>query len=140
VKGYLLIEAGGARYGLPVDDVREVIELGAVHPAPSAHAAVLGVTQVGGRFVPLVHLRALVERGAASGEPGRTGVVVRCGTRRIVLAVDDADTVIREAPVSVPEGLDLPWAAGVGRYQGDLVPIVDMQALAERLVSNSVGG
>jgi chemotaxis signal transduction protein len=139
VKGYLLIEAGGARYGLSVDDVREVIEVGSVHPAPSAHAAVLGVTQVAGRFIPLVHLRALVEREETCGEPGKTGVVVRCGAQRVVLAVDDADTVIREAPESVPEGLELPWAAGVARYEGDLVPIVDMEVMAERLLSVSAG-
>jgi purine-binding chemotaxis protein CheW len=137
MKGYLLVEAGGTRYGLRLADVRQVLDLETVYPAPGSHPAMLGVIRVGGRFCPLVHLAALIERGRGADEKLETGVVARCGEQLVVLAVDDADTVVREEPEPVPDGWELHWAGGVAHREGGLVPVLDMDVLAERLVSVS---
>lgn len=135
MNGYLLVEAGGARYGVALADVRQVIELPQPHAAPSMHRAVLGVIQAGGRLMPLVDLGALVELDRAPAPDATLGVVTRCAERLVVLAVDDVEAVVRENPEPLPAGWDLPWASGVARQGETLVPVIDMDVLTERLVS-----
>jgi chemotaxis signal transduction protein len=140
VKGYLLVEEGGTRYGLRLEDVREVFDLESVHPAPRSHPSVVGLVRVRGRLMPLVHLGALLEGVEAPEGHGATGVVTRCGDQNVVLAVHDADTVVREAPEPAPDGWELPWAGAVARRDDVLIPVLDMDFLAERLMSVNPGG
>lgn len=132
MKGYLLVRAENAGYGFRIADVEQVLDLSEVYPAPGLVPAVRGVTVVAGRLVPLVHLVALLTRGAPPAERRATGVVVRCPDLPVVFEVDDVDHVVVEDPLPVPEGWRLPWAGGVAQGSG-LIPILDVDALAERL-------
>ena len=130
-----MVEAGGIRYGVRLADVRQVIELTKAYAAPSRHPAVLGVIQTGGRLMPLIDLAALVETDRDPAPGAALGVVTLCAERLVTLAVDEAETVVRQDPEPVPAGWDLPWASGVAREGDALVPVIDMDVLAERLVS-----
>ena len=138
-RGYLLVRADGKPYGLPLARVVEVGDLGEVLDVPRALAAVRGLTPLRGRLVPLVHLGALLGQRPAPPERGRAVVVVELrtggegGVRRVALEVDDADDVVREAAFPVPRGASLPWASGVARRKGALVPILDLEALGDRI-------
>src|SRR6266545_1279699 len=130
-RGYLLVRVDGREYGLPLARVLEVSDLGEVLDVPRALAAVRG------RLVPLVHLGALLGDRPAPPERGRTAVLVELGAgegvRSVALEVDDADDVVREAALPVPRDESLPWAAAVARRRGGLVPILDLEALGERI-------
>lgn len=138
MKGYLLVRVDGKPYGLPVGRVLEVADAGEVLDVPRAVPAVRGLTPLRGRLVPLVHLGAFLNgRAAPPDERGRTVVLVELGQRQVAFEVDDADAVIRERALPVPGegGQSLPWAAGVGvaAADGALVPILDLDALGDRL-------
>lgn len=138
MKGYLLVRAEGRLYGLPVGRVLEVADAGAVLDVPRALPAVRGLTPLRGRLVPLIHLAALLAGGAAPAEPGRTVVLVELGGgggggRQVAFEVDDADAVVREPALPVPRGQSLPWAVGVAEQNGTLVPILDLEALGDRI-------
>jgi hypothetical protein len=70
-------------------------------------------------------------------ERGQAAVLVQLGAgeglRQVAFEVDDADDVVREAALPVPRGESLPWAAGVARRKGALVPILDLDALGDRI-------
>jgi len=127
-RGYLLVRVAGQHYGLPLARVLEVGDLGEVLDVPRALAAVRGVTPLRGRLVPLIHLGALLGERAPPPERGRAAVLVQLGAgdgmRHVAFEVDDADDVVRES---------LPWAAAVARRKGVLVPILDLDALGDRL-------
>lgn len=133
--GFLMVRAGKRPYGLPLDRVVEVADLSEVLEVPRAEAAVRGLIPLRGRLVPLVHLAAFLGRRAPPTERGRAAVLVRLGGagRFIAFEVDDADEVVREAPLPLPEGASLPWAAGVAPREDGLVPILDLEALGERI-------
>ena len=136
-RGYLLVRVDGKAYGLPLARVLEVGDLGEVLDVPRALAAVRGVTPLRGRLVPLVHLGALLGERSPPAERGRAAVLVQLGAgeglRQVALEVDDADDVVRDTALPVPPGESLPWAAGVARRRGALVPILDLDALGDRI-------
>ena len=131
--GYLLVHAEGKAYGLPLARVLEVGDLGVVMDVPRSMAAVRGLTPLRGRLVPLIHLGALLGERAAPGEKGRAAVLVELGSRVVAFEVDDADEVVREAALPVPGGEHLPWAVGVARRDSGLIPILDLDALGDRI-------
>ena len=138
MKGYLLVRAGGKAYGLPVARVLEVGDATEVLSVPKSVPAVRGLTPLRGRLVPLVHLGAFLAGAAAPLEPAggaRTVVLVVLGAsgKQVAFEVDDADAVVREQPLPVPRGQTLPWAAGVAERKDGLVPILDLDALGERI-------
>ena len=137
MKGYLLVRSEGRAYGLPVGRVLEVGDATEVLQIPRKLPAVRGLTPLRGRLVPVVHLGALMAERPAPETRGRTAVLVELGAgegaRAVALEVDDADDVVREAALPVPPGESLPWASGVARRRGALIPILDLDALGERL-------
>jgi chemotaxis signal transduction protein len=133
VKGYLLVRAEGRAYGLPVGRVLEVADAGQVLDVPRTLPAVRGLTPLRGRLVPLIHLGAFLSGRAAPAEAGRTVVLVELRGRQVAFEVDDADAVVREQSMPVPRGQSLPWASGVAEQNGQLVPILDLEALGDRI-------
>jgi chemotaxis signal transduction protein len=132
--GYLLVRVEGRPFGLPLAAVREVEDLGEVLEVPRALVSLRGLAPLRGRLVPLVHLGALLGDRSPPVERGRTAVVVElAGGRCIALEVDDADAVVRDPGLAVPDTEALPWASGVGRPPGELVPILDLESLGERI-------
>jgi purine-binding chemotaxis protein CheW len=128
-----LVRAEGRAYGLPVGRVLEVADAGHVLDVPRSLAAVRGLTSLRGRLVPLVHLGAFLAGRAAPAEQGRTVVLVELRGRQVAFEVDDADAVVRQQALPVPRGQSLPWAAGVAEQDGTLVPILDLEALGDRI-------
>jgi chemotaxis signal transduction protein len=133
--GYLLVRVEGRPYGLPLGHVLQVDDLDEVLNVPCVLPAMRGLTPLGKRLVPLIHLGALLGDRSPPAERGRTIVLVDLGgrERHVAFEVDDADEVVREAALPVPPGESFPWAAGVARRQGTLVPILDLAALEERI-------
>lgn len=132
--GYLLVRVEGRAFGVPLVSVLEVADTGDVLEVPRYTPALRGLTSAKGRLVPLVHLGALLGGRSAPPERGHSQVLVMlAGGRVAALEVDDADEVVREAPLPVPAGEDLPWARGVARRGDDLVPVLDLAAVEERI-------
>jgi chemotaxis signal transduction protein len=135
--GYLLVRVDGKAYGLPLARVLEVGDLAEVLPVPRALAAMRGLTPLRGRLVPVVHLGALMGDRSPPQERGRAAVLVEVGAgegaRSVAFEVDDADDVVREPALPVPPGESLPWASGVARRRGALIPILDLDALGDRI-------
>ena len=133
MKGYLLVRVEGRAYGLTVGRVLEVADTGEVRDVPRTLPALRGLTPLRGRLVPLIHLGAFLAGRAAPAETGRTVVLVELRGRQVAFEVDDADAVVREPSMPVPRGQSLPWASGVAEQDGALVPILDLEALGDRI-------
>jgi chemotaxis signal transduction protein len=131
--GFLLVRAERRAYGLPLDRVVEVADLTEVLEVPRAQPAMRGLTPLRGRLVPLVHLAAFLGQRTPPVERGRAVVLVKLHGRLVAFEVDDAEAVVREAALPLPEGESLPWATGVAQGQDGLVPILDLDALGDRI-------
>jgi purine-binding chemotaxis protein CheW len=135
--GFLLVRAGNRRVGLELAHVVEVMQVGPVHRVPTREPAVRGVVDVRGRIVPVVNLDALLEAGPCPARAGDLVVLVTVDGRRVCLEIDDAEIVVREPALPVPQGSTLPWAIGVARHPEGLVPLLDLVALSARFMEAS---
>ncbi len=131
--GFLVVTTGARQVGLPVEYLVAVTELITVHSVPSPERALRGVAHLRGETMAVVHLGALLAGGACPATVAGTGVIVRVPTGAICLEVDDADVVVHEELLPLPSDAAMPWARGVVRRAGGLIPLLDLGALAARL-------
>jgi purine-binding chemotaxis protein CheW len=131
--GFLLVRAEQRAYGLPLERVVEVADLTEVLDVPRAEPSIRGLTPLRGRLVPLVHLGAFLGGREPPEERGRAAVLVELAGRFLALEVDDAEEVVRGAVLPLPSDESLPWAIGVAARTAGLVPILDLEALGERI-------
>ena len=128
---FLLVRLGTRRVGLPIGFVVAVEALGAVHAVPTLEPSCRGLTMTRGRILPVLTLTTLI--GAAPGDQGETAILLSINGKNLCVEVDDAEAIIRGDPLPLPKGESLPWASGVIRMSDGLVPLVDLEAVGERL-------
>jgi len=129
---FLVVKAGGARYGLSLAAVREVVDVAPPRPVPSRSPALRGVMPLREHFVSLLHLAALVRGETPPPAVGDTAVVVVVDGAPMAFEVDDVEAVVDKdgdyvgaAPVA--------WASGVWRVGSELVTVLDLGVIAERI-------
>jgi purine-binding chemotaxis protein CheW len=135
VTPYLVVRAGGGQYGLPLADVREVLEVHEVVAVPGAHPAVRGVSPVHGRLIPRVDLGALLAGKApqGGGAMAPTIVVVQGGERTVAFEVDEVDLAMQDDVLPLPATWEGPGAASAARHGDALIPLLEVGVLLARL-------
>jgi purine-binding chemotaxis protein CheW len=122
---HVCIGLGDERYGVPVEHVREVADLGTVVPVPGAGRHVAGVRHLHGEILPIVRLHDLL--GSPAGSPRRI-VVVHEGDRHAGLAVDSADNV-DDLPAPAAPGEAFTYGSVL--HRGALVGLLDVAAILD---------
>ena len=97
--GVLAVTARGVRYGIPVQQVREVIRPDRITPVPGAPSLVWGIVNVRGAVVTVLDLAVLL--GAPRGATWGSVVLLEQGNRCMGLAVD---TVLDVRSGDAPDG------------------------------------
>ena len=132
-EAFLLVAAAGTRVALSVSQLEAVTAAGEIVPVPVAEPAMAGVATVRGETLPVISL-ALLLRGNESPEAG-VFVIVHAGGIRLCIAVEEAETLSRGDVMPLPPDGAIPWARAVLRDAGAFVPLLDLEALAERLAA-----
>jgi purine-binding chemotaxis protein CheW len=122
---HVCIAVGGERYGVPIEHVREVAQLGTVVPVAGAGPHVAGIRHLHGEILPVVRLHLLL--GSPAGSPQRI-VVVHEGDRNAGLAVDRADDV-EDLPAAEAPGE--PFTYGSVLHGGVVVGLLDVGAILD---------
>lgn len=130
---FLLVTAGHLRVALAVGQLEAVTDGTEVVPVPVAEPAMAGVTTARGETVPVISLARLLGTPAPRGAD--VFVLVRSGGIRLCLAVEAAETLARGDVLPLPADSAMPWARAVLREGDTLVPLLDLEALAERLAA-----
>ena len=135
---FLIVRVGRERYGLPLADVREVMDLAAPRPVPTRQPALRGLMPLRQHFVSLVHLGALIGGGVAPAALAETAAIVMVGGVRLALEVDDVEAVVDRSAVLVGPAPE-PWASGIWRVGTELVTVLDLGVLAGRISQDGSG-
>ena len=136
---FLVVRSGGARYGLSLDAVREVVDIvAAPRPVPARTKSMRGVMPLRERHVSLVHLASLVVGGVPPETVGDTAVVVVVDGAPMALEVDDVEAVV-DRTADFVGAAPVAWASGVWRVGTELVTVLDLGVLAERILHSGSG-
>jgi purine-binding chemotaxis protein CheW len=123
------VSVAGEHYALPVEQVLEVADLGAIAPVPGSPPEIVGVGNLRGQVTPVIDLATTL--GLGSGEPSRF-VVAESGGSRAGLLVD-AVLDVEELP-DHSEQVESEYLLGACLVDGTLVATLDVDA-----VLNSIG-
>lgn len=99
---WLVVTSGGEAFGIPVEQVREVVRPLGLNSVPGAPAIQAGMVNVRGAIVTVLDLRAL-RTGERAVTPGSI-VLLQHGARSIGLTVDSVQDV-RVASADQPAAL-----------------------------------
>jgi purine-binding chemotaxis protein CheW len=129
---------GRETFGLPISMVREIVRVPEVTSVPNAPEYIEGVINLRGRIIPVVDLRKRFGEKVIEANKKNRIVVVELEGRTIGLMVHAASEVLKippseiEAPHNVFQEGELDYITGVGKLNGRLVILLDLNRVLQR--------
>ncbi|MFL5403844.1 MAG: chemotaxis protein CheW [Gemmatimonadales bacterium] len=120
-------------FGIPIEQVREVIRVGDITRVPQARSHVRGVTNLRGRILAVVEIRTRMGLTPAEITPRSRVVVVGAHDRVLGILVDAVTQVVKvpaESVAPAPEEILSPgtdYITGVARWNSRLIVLLDLE-------------
>ena len=130
----LLTRIGGRAAAFRAQDIRSIIELGAITPVPRAPHHVAGLAALRSRVLTVIDCSASIELGRSCVQGVREAIVVEADGHPYALLVDTVEDVMEYSGEVQPVRTSLAagWrrvARGMVEAGDDLLLLVDTQAL-----------
>jgi purine-binding chemotaxis protein CheW len=116
----LVFEIGGRRFGLPANEVRELLRAVTIVGLPLAPSFVEGIINLRGTVVPVLDIRARLRLPAKAPEPADYLLVVGMGERPVALRID------RALELKTIDAADVESAGGVRSGERDVAEVVKL--------------
>ena len=129
---------GRETFGLPISIVREIVRVPEITSVPNAPDYIEGVINLRGRIIPVVDLRKRFGDKSFERDKKNRIVVVELSSRAIGLIVNSASEVLRIRPSEIDEPHnvfkegELNYITGIGKLNGRLVILLDLNKILER--------
>jgi len=131
-------QVGAETFGLPIAAVREIIRVPEITAVPNVPDHIVGVINLRGKIVPVIDLPKRFGAASRAGSAKNRIVVVEMDGRWVGLIVHSATEVLRlpqskiENPQDVFPDSSLDYVSGVGKLNGRLVILLDLQKISRR--------
>jgi purine-binding chemotaxis protein CheW len=129
---------GRETFGLPISIVREIVRVPEITSVPNAPDYIEGVINLRGRIIPVVDLRKRFGDKSFERHKKNRIVVVELQSRAVGLIVNSASEVLRIPPADIDEPHnvfkegELNYITGIGKLNGRLVILLDLNKVLER--------
>ncbi|MEW6368590.1 MAG: chemotaxis protein CheW [Acidobacteriota bacterium] len=138
----LLLDIAGHRYGVPSEDVREVLRAVTVVPLPRAPGIVLGVINLRGSVVPVLDVRTRFRLPTREIRESDHFVVASAGGRTVAVSVDRALDLTEVNPAAVEDPAravpGAEYVAGIAKLPDGLVLIHDLRSFLSQAESEQL--
>ena len=130
---YLAFRLEREEYALDICSINEIIKVREFTDVPRTPGFILGIISLRGVVVPVFDLMARLRLGEAAITGSSRIVICQQGDLVVGLLVDSISQVIRieddriEPPPAVLSGLDRDLMKGVGRYQGRMLILLNIE-------------
>jgi len=128
----------GEEYGLPIEQVREIIRVGAITQVPNSPDYMEGVINLRGRVLPVLNLRKRLKIKEMDITKASRIVVAEINSKVIGLLVDSVSHVLKipkdviEPPPEEVLEIDTDYIKGVGKLGERLIILLDLERLLKR--------
>ncbi len=135
IRQYLAFCLGSEEYALDITRISEIIKVREFTDIPRAPEYLLGIISLRGVVVPVFDLRSRFNLGTSEILATSRIVVCRYEDVTVGLLVDSINQVVKladdsiEPPPAVLSGLDRDLVSGVGRYQGRMLILLNVQSV-----------
>lgn len=123
----------GEEFGVPILDVREIIQMLNITPVPNAPNFVEGVINLRGQIIPIVDLRKRFNLEAKELTDDNRIVVVEVNNNSLGLIVDGDSEVLRipadlvkPAPALIAGGIGSEYIKGIAYYKERMIILIDL--------------
>ena len=128
----------GEEYGVPINQVQEIVRVGGITMVPNSPSYMEGVINLRGRVLPVLNLRKRLGLSDKAMSNASRIVVTEIGNKVIGLLVDAVSHVIKipsdhvePAPEEVLE-IDTDYITGVGKLNDKMIILLDLEKLLRR--------
>ncbi len=134
---YLAFNLGDEEYALDIKQISEIIKVREFTDIPRAPGFILGIISLRGVVVPVFDLRSRLKLGVSELMPTTRIVVCQHEDISVGLLVDSINQVVNliddeiEPPPGVLSGLDRDMVSGLGRYQGRLIILLNIESVLD---------
>ena len=133
----LVFHLGQERYGIPIDQVKEIIRYSEPTGVPHTVSFLDGIISLRGEMIPLINGRKRL--GHELKEPDKRSriVILQDGPHRYGILVDAAAQVVTlsrgniEPPPAVLGGIDAEFIQGVCEHKGCLIILLNLRRFLE---------
>jgi purine-binding chemotaxis protein CheW len=132
---YLAFHLGDEEYALDIGRISEIIKVREFTDIPRAPGFILGIISLRGVVVPVFDLRCRLNLGVSELMPTTRIVVCQHEDVSVGLLVDSINQVVNliddevEPPPGVLSGLDREMVSGLGRYQGRMIILLNIESV-----------
>lgn len=129
---------GRETFGVPIALVHEIVRVPEITAVPDAPACVEGVINLRGKIVSIIDLRKRFGESKIQGSKKNRILVAEVEGKLVGLVVDAASEVLKipsgevEAPPSALEEGDSNYVTGVGKLNGRLILLIDLNKVLQR--------
>ncbi len=134
---YLAFNLGDEEYALDIKQISEIIKVREFTDIPRSPGFILGIISLRGVVVPVFDLRCRLNLGVSEFMPTTRIVVCQHEDVSVGLLVDSINQVVNliddevEPPPGVLSGLDREMVSGLGRYQGRMIILLNIESVLD---------
>ena len=134
---YLAFNLGNEEYALDIRQISEIIKVREFTDIPRVPGFILGIISLRGVVVPVFDLLCRLNLGVSELLPATRIVVCQHEDVAVGLLVDSINQVVNlvddevEPPPGVLSGLDREMVSGLGRYQGRMIILLNIESVLD---------
>jgi purine-binding chemotaxis protein CheW len=134
---YLAFHLGEEEYALDIKQISEIIKVREFTDIPRAPDFILGIISLRGVVVPVYDLQRRLNLGVSEILQTSRIVVCQLGDVSVGFLVDSINQVVKladnelEPPPGVLSGLDREMVSWIGRFQGRMVILLNLQSVLD---------
>ncbi len=137
ISQYLAFHLGDEEYALDIKKISEIIKVREFTDIPRAPEYVLGIISLRGVVVPVFDLRQRLNLGRSELLTTSRIIVCQIEDLTVGLLVDSINQVVNlvdddvEPPPGVLSGLDREMVFGIGRYEGRMIILLQIESVLD---------
>mgnify|MGYP000973112927 FL=1 len=132
-KQVVVLRLGDARYGIPIDQVNEIIRYIAPARIPKAPGYMEGIISLRGKVLAAVNLRTLL--GMDKKEADENTKIIIAGGSNMGFIVDDVDMIVTpgddetDSAAGLPGYIDGSFVTRILKINGEIIIVLNMASM-----------